>query len=153
IEEQFYLVWPLIVYFAAIKNIKHVIVAAIALAPLFRLSIYLMFGDLDAGWLGRAIYSLPFSQVDAFASGAAIAVCHLDKLQFAGRWLCASIVTVTVGGACVLGYQHLVYKAAIKGSFGYSMFLLPGYGFVWGYSLLNLVSGAFLIAAVQRLPA
>jgi peptidoglycan/LPS O-acetylase OafA/YrhL len=47
--------------------------------------------------------------------------------------------------------QHVVYKAAIKWSFGYSMYLLPAWGFVWGYTLLNLLSMAIIICAIQRL--
>ena len=153
-EEQFYLLWPLLVWFLPLATFKRIALTILAFTPLIRLSLYLFFRHLghDTEWMGRNIYCLPISQFDAFASGAAIVLWRLQDLRYAGRWLCAILAVTAICGAAVLAHEHLLYKAAMKWSFGYSMYLMPAFGFVWGYSLLNLLSMIVIVVALQRLP-
>jgi peptidoglycan/LPS O-acetylase OafA/YrhL len=70
-------------------------------------------------------------------------------LKNAGRWLTVASLSAAVCGASVLSYQHFAYHDAMKWTFGYSLYLLPAWGFVWGYSIINAVSATALIYALQ----
>jgi peptidoglycan/LPS O-acetylase OafA/YrhL len=151
VEEQFYLLWPLLVYFLPFAAFKRVVATLLVLCPFVRLGLYFIFQAQghDADWIGRNIYCLPISQFDAFAAGAAVVIWKLDRRPNAGRWLIAGIVLLGICGLGVLAHDHYFYKSANKASLGYAMYLLPCWGFVWGYSLLNLVSVLGIVCALQ----
>jgi peptidoglycan/LPS O-acetylase OafA/YrhL len=69
LEEQFYLIYPFIVYFASIKNLKKIVIALIVMCPLLRLwaSIYGVNLVSDPYWLGELFYSNTLLQADALA--------------------------------------------------------------------------------------
>jgi peptidoglycan/LPS O-acetylase OafA/YrhL len=151
VEEQFYLVWPILTYFLPLPVFKLVVSTILILTPLVRLALYLAFQGHDSDWIGRNIYSLPISQLDAFASGAAVVLWQLHKLQNAGRWFLSAATITALCGVAVILHDHYFYKNAFKSSLGYSMFLAPDWGFVWGYSVLNITAAIGVICAVQRL--
>ena len=117
VEEQFYLVWPIVVYILPVSSFKRLIIAILVATPIVRTLLYLSFQGQEQEWLGRNIYCLPISQIDAFASGAAIAVWRLQDIRSPNRWLCVTAMLTAFGGAGVIAHQHIAYKAAIKGSF------------------------------------
>ncbi|MBT1515629.1 acyltransferase [Bradyrhizobium sp. SRL28] len=149
VEEQFYLVWPLVVYFTSPRSFRLVIAGTLVVAPLIRLGIYLEFAGQPPDWTGRSIYGFPLSQFDAFAAGAAIACWPIGNPV---RWFLASIAVLAVGGLCVLAHQHLAFHSAMKWSFGYAMFLMQDGGFVWGYSLLNIAAALGIACAIRHPP-
>jgi len=153
VEEQFYLFWPLLVYFLPEKAFRRTVAAILVLTPALRLAFCVVFLHLgrDSAWIGKSIYCLPFAQFDAFAAGAAISLWRLNSVPHAGRWfLVALSITALCGMGCLL-HDHFVYRNAFMASLGYPMYLMPDWGFVWGYSLLNLVSCLGIICATQRL--
>jgi peptidoglycan/LPS O-acetylase OafA/YrhL len=153
VEEQFYLLWPLAVYFCSLASLKRIILATIVFSPVVRAISYFAIRYLGYDELaGRAVYVLPFTQFDAFAFGAAISVWHLRNFQYPRRLIVAVGLLTALLGAAVILHQHFAYRAAFKASLGYQMYLLPDYGFIWAYSLLNLLSAAAVICAIQRLP-
>jgi peptidoglycan/LPS O-acetylase OafA/YrhL len=150
VEEQFYLLWPFIVYFLPTPVLKKLVVAIIAAAPLARLATYLVFRD-QPDIVGRAIYGLPFSQFDAFAMGAAIVLWDLRQLARAGTRFLQVLLLTAVCGVVVLLHEHLYGGGAMKWSFGYPMYLAPVGEFVWGYSLIDAVATIGIVCALQRL--
>jgi peptidoglycan/LPS O-acetylase OafA/YrhL len=152
VEEQFYLIWPLLIYSIPNRSLKAVVVGIILIAPTWRLATYFYFMDTPE-LVGRAIYGLPFSQFDAFALGAAIVLWDLRQLNNAGKLFVVAAVMAALAGAIVILHQHFLGPGAIKWSFGYAMYLLPLYEFVWGYSILDIVSMIGIICAIQRLEA
>jgi peptidoglycan/LPS O-acetylase OafA/YrhL len=151
VEEQFYLIWPLLIYATPQRHLKKMIATIIISGPLIRLVVYYCFRE-NSEVLGRAIYSLPFTQFDAFAFGAAIIVWEAQKIGNAGRLFLVSTFAMGALGALTILYMHFFGGGAYKGSLGYAMYLLPLGGFVWGYSLIGLVSMFGIICALQRLP-
>ena len=149
VEEQFYLLWPLLVYFLPLSTFKRLVATLLIVCPIIRLGLFFAFQGHDADWVGRNIYGLPISQFDAFAAGAAIILWRLDRLPSARGWLVASILLLGFCGFSVLTHDHYFYRSAMKSSLGYSMYLLPCWGFVWGYSLLNLVAALGIACALQ----
>jgi peptidoglycan/LPS O-acetylase OafA/YrhL len=152
VEEQFYLIWPLLVYFMPLVAFKRTVIAIIALTPFVRLTLYFVFQGHDSEWIGRNIYCLPISQLDAFAAGAAIATWRLqDSLKNTGRLLVVVLIVTTISGAVVVLHDHIFYRSAVKTSLGFAMYLLSAWGFVWGYSLLNVLFALGIVCALQRL--
>ncbi len=149
VEEQFYLVWPLVVFFLNRDQLKKAVILILVLAPAGRLAVYLAFAPGVTDWLGRTIYSLPTSQIDAFAAGAAITFLDSDRPW---RWAFLSLGAGLLAGAGVLAHQHFAHHAAMKWSFGYAMFLMQDGGLVWGYSTLNIIAALGIAAAVKSPP-
>lgn len=155
VEEQFYLLWPAVVYFCPLPLLKRVILGILFFGPIVRVALYIMLRGLgyDEEFVGRVLYVLPFTQFDAFAFGAAISVWRLQDLRDSGRLIVIVGLLTASLGAFVLLHQHFAYRAAFKGSLGYQMYLLADNGFVWAYSLLDLLSAVAVIGAIQKLPA
>jgi peptidoglycan/LPS O-acetylase OafA/YrhL len=153
VEEQFYLLWPFLVFFMPMTVFKRTALLIIALSPLVRLGLFINFQGHDQEWIGRNIYCLPISQFDAFAAGAAISIWRLESLPSAWKWFLGVAGLTALCGIGVLAHEHFLYKNAIKWTLGYSMFLLPAGGFVWAYSLLNFLSAGIIICSMQRLSA
>jgi peptidoglycan/LPS O-acetylase OafA/YrhL len=151
VEQQFYIVWPFLVFFLPPKILKSAVGTILAFTPLVRLAIFefLVHRGFGGQYAGKAVYVLPIAQFDAFAAGAAISLWGLDRLPQAGRWFASSIVITAAAGFAVLASAYFGERGAFIASFGYAMFLLPSYGFVWGYSLLNVVFMLGIICAVQ----
>ena len=85
VEEQFYLVWPLIIYFTPRRHLKPAMIGIILLAPLCRYLTYYHWSWFDnSGWL-PATYLLPTSHMDAFAMGALLAI-HPFKADYRHFW-------------------------------------------------------------------
>jgi peptidoglycan/LPS O-acetylase OafA/YrhL len=153
VEQQFYIVWPLVVFFVPRKGFKLLVLAMLILTPLLRLAIVEFFTYTGFGgqYAGKAAYVLPVAQFDAFAAGAAISLFELNRLTHAGRWF-ASIAGITaIAGFAVLITAYIGSRSAFIASFGYAMYLRSGYGYVWGYSLLNILFMLGIICALQGL--
>jgi len=163
VEEQFYLLWPLLIFALTPRGARWMVVAILISIPLLRL---LVFALTDAGpmagiVLGRLFYLATEFQLDGFAAGAAIAVFKLTNVKIMPRTL-----ILAIGGALFLGLVNLLiaqraglvtnfsrYDAAgtvVGGiSFGYPL-LMPYNGqFLWGYSLMNFLNMALIICASQ----
>lgn len=67
VEEQFYLVWPLVVLFTPTRWLLPTFVATIAIAPVFRLAAFLLQLNLWSTMI------LPFACLDSLGSGALLA--------------------------------------------------------------------------------
>jgi peptidoglycan/LPS O-acetylase OafA/YrhL len=160
VEEQFYLLWPLLIFALAPRGARWMVVAILILIPLLRL---LVFAVTDAGpmsgiVLGRLFYLATEFQLDGFAAGAAIAVFKLTDVKVVPAKL-----TLAIACALLLGLVNLLIaqraghfyhddpRGTVFGgiSFGYPL-LMPYHGqFLWGYSVMNFLSMALIICASQ----
>jgi len=141
VEEQFYIFWPLILFFTPKEKIT------IILGPLLRTLIYLMysnhllFAPSDDPY--TAVYVLPFSHVDAFAMGGYISCFQIPNSR--KQLMVLSFIIP------LLGYISQYFTAGVIqfDSLGYEFALFTGYKFIWGYSILNYFF-ALLIYAVSQ---
>ncbi|MBC6112181.1 acyltransferase family protein [Pedobacter fastidiosus] len=101
VEEQFYLIFPFIVYYASLKNLKRITIAILIICPLIRLwaCIYGLNIFEDKYWLGEFIYSNPVCQADALAAGAALVLfdfkikkTYLFFFVVASVFLCVGLI-------------------------------------------------------------
>ncbi|MEQ9235238.1 acyltransferase family protein [Coleofasciculus sp. E2-BRE-01] len=76
VEGQFYLIWPLIIFFIRDKYLPYVMGSLLLISPLCRLALYLL-------GMGSVIKVFPLSSVDFLGMGAIVAFSHKNK-QFMG---------------------------------------------------------------------
>jgi len=150
VEEQFYLVWPFLIYFLPLPWLKRLVVVLVLAGPLFRWWL--------AGWIGamlpaaeadEAIYWFTLSHLDAFATGAALVVLgrNLQPAQVKG-WLWAALALCAGAGLANRwgwpGSEPLDWS-----SLGYPIAQLQNYQHLWSYSLLNIASALIILWATQ----
>ena len=140
VEEQFYLVWPVVVYALSPKVFNNVLGFIICVVPLARLGMLLFLPTLgyDAARTASLIYYTPLSQLDGFAFGALVAVSgwpHLSRphwLFYAGLGLMLAL------GLCT--------------GWGYSVHLPHSAQAAWGYSLIYGLTALVVLSAVRGQP-
>jgi peptidoglycan/LPS O-acetylase OafA/YrhL len=155
IEEQFYLAWPLVVYFTPPRRLLAVCLGLIAAAPTIRgaeLAWRLHQGLADQHEAGAFIYYFTGSQLDAFAFGALLSLRResprlLALLPLLSRWV---PVLVAVAGLWMLLLGQAAHDDIDAVSAGWPLHLSYFYADVWGYTLLDALFFVVL-AQIDRL--
>ena len=147
VEEQFYLLWPVILFLTPKEKLKTLFLSMIVFAPIFRLAVYLAVSNhlllpfADDPY--RAIYAMPFSHLDGFAFGA-----YITTFKFSNPRKQLAILAIVLPLAGYLT-QYLTYGSVAWDTFGYEFNMVSGYKFVWGYTVTNYFFAVF-IQAVYR---
>jgi len=164
LEEQFYLVWPFLVFVLSGPNLRRVIIAIVVLIPLFRLAFfgYFHLNRWDSYTPLVFFFATPF-RLDAFSVGAAIAVFRLTERQVKPRWFFLASGCVLLLGFVNQSVGQNPYNLMPHGgelgtsgrflgglSFGYPQFLLQNRQFLWGYSVIDFLAAALIISASQQ---
>jgi peptidoglycan/LPS O-acetylase OafA/YrhL len=133
VEEQFYLVWPLVVYFLGRQGLRRTCVGCMVGAILLRFVLAI------SGASHQAVYYLPFCRVDTLAAGAWLAIAVRDDdgvaaLMRPARW------TALVSGGILL----CVVVGVFQGRFEWvtSLFMQTiGLSLLWAFfgAILALV--------------
>ena len=136
VEEQFYIIWPLLILLVNEKHLKKLFVAGIIAGPVFRLIIFIIYqiGDVDSfrTYVWFPIYTLPFSHIDAFAFGAYISRFSIPNAR--KQLLYLSFAVPLIGFATQFianGYFEPFL------TLGYQVTLPDAYQYIWAYTLLN----------------
>jgi peptidoglycan/LPS O-acetylase OafA/YrhL len=148
VEEQFYIIWPLLIFLTPKKHLKKLFIVAIIAGPMFRMAISFLYKYYDVPFMypdySVVTYVLPFSHLDAFGFGAFITRFEIPKarLQFYILLLLLPVI----------GFATTYWST---GEWGTSTALGFGYPLgkdlkqVWGYVYLNYTC-ALLIYLVVR---
>ena len=149
VEEQFYLLWPLVVYFVSGRSLKAVIVAVLLMTPVIRYLAVLYAQVAVPGHEQPGLYAyspLP-AQWDSLATGAALAVMGIERIRRPLRWFGAATV-LALGAGLVNSWDG---GAGLTGgtTFGYAPFAIDNYQHVWSYTLVNLWAAALLVGVMQ----
>jgi len=154
IEEQFYLIWPLLVFFVANRRLKQLCLALAAGGLIIRLLEYVWIDPLPAQRLaaGRFVYYFTLSHFDAFAFGALLNFrgdALIDKLlRLATRWVPAAVVLL---GLWMLLLAQLAHYNMSLTSFGWNPTSPYFYAPIWEFTLLDALF-AVLIANLHVIP-
>lgn len=145
VEEQFYLVWPFLIFLLPRRRVAPFLLALVVAGPALRaigLHFLLRPGASQLNDPYIALDVLTSSQLDAFATGAFVA---LFPPGGAPRALAAgSLLGLGVGSALV------VHAGLPWLSFGYPIGMSAGYAFLWGYSLINGLSALLIDCLAHR---
>jgi peptidoglycan/LPS O-acetylase OafA/YrhL len=142
VEEQFYLVWPLAIFFISPRHIRRFLLLVILAGPLVR---YLSAAILDANLLPTlrdtdlVIYILPFSHFDAFAIGGYFALYGKSRSGYL-VWLSMLFVVMLGVSTTWLTTRQIQWD-----QLGYGPFMYDSYKYVWGYSVINLMFAYMLV--------
>jgi peptidoglycan/LPS O-acetylase OafA/YrhL len=155
VEEQFYLVFPLLLLFWR-RQATPVLLIVLLIMPVVRLA-FTAWADVDDSFVRpffipnghlqqpgtAATYVAGFTQLDAFAVGALLS---LHFRRFEGR--------VSVLAIVALMSLMVVLGALVTGTFGGAIYAphlgTPGaYQYVWGYSLVALLGGLLVVYAAR----
>lgn len=150
IEEQFYLLFPLVLFFGTRRFIRVFMWVVIIVAPLVRflLGQYFIRRGFGGETLATIVYWNTLSQLDAFFMGGMISVLSLDKsirkphILFGG-----SLLLVLLAG--VLNYTHQGFHNFFLTDLGYGFGQAGNYAYVWQYSLLNVLFAGFILVLVS----
>ncbi len=136
VEEQFYIFWPLLIFFVNEKHLKKLFLAGIVVGPVLRLATFFIYqGGFFEAFSYPAplpIYTLPFSYVDAFAFGAYISRFPIPNARKQLAYLSLAVP--------LIGFMT---QFAANGKFepfltlGYRDSMPDAYQFIWGYTLIN----------------
>lgn len=148
VEEQFYLLWPLLVFLTPKKWMKQVFIAGILSGLAFRIAFLVAYNNGLSIYfrepVSLAMYPLPFTHVDAFAFGAYISRFSFSKVR--KQLLFLGILLPVIG----FGAQYLATGEISDWiSLGYPVTLPDAYQFIWAYTLINYFF-ALLIQSVVR---
>ncbi len=142
VEEQFYLVWPLAIFFIRANHLKWFLLLVIVVGPLMRFllaAIYNAHIIPNSQALDLVIYVLPFSQFDAFAVGGYFGLYGKSRSSYL-VW--AFILFVLLLGMIT---SWLSTRQVYLGQLGYGPFMQDSYKYIWGYSLVNLMFAYILV--------
>jgi peptidoglycan/LPS O-acetylase OafA/YrhL len=143
VEEQFYLLWPLVVFCSSFKQLRRVLLVLIVAGPFIRLVeaglISTSFGRILGQRSDLTVYVLPFSHIDAFAIGGYLALfSRTPSTRVVGAY---SAVLLVVG----MLSERIATGSSPTLGFGYGPFMADSWKFVWAYSALNLLFGWILL--------
>jgi peptidoglycan/LPS O-acetylase OafA/YrhL len=132
VEEQFYLVWPLVVYWLEPRRLAQVCVGMLVASLVLRL------GALAYGMTGSVVYVMTFTHLDSLAVGTVIAVAiRLPGLaNLLPRFAVPTILVAVV--AIALARFH-------DGDFLYSSHGMAA----WGLSAIALMFGGCLLLVLR----
>ncbi|RJP54854.1 MAG: acyltransferase [Anaerolineaceae bacterium] len=147
-EEQFYLLWPIVLFLTPKENFKRLLTAIIVVAPLLRLVIFWISSNQLVPNITNdpyvSVFVLPFSHIDAFALGA-----YVTTFQFPQPRRQLAILAIALPA---IGYviQYFSYGKVLWDTFGYEFAFISGYKYLWGYSLINYFFALFIQAVVHE---
>ena len=143
LEEQFYVIWPWLVFFLPMNWLKKVALCWIVVAPVLRLILPWFFEDLPVQtWL--------VCQADALAIGGCVAMFR-DKLP--GPRQSKRLLWIMTAIVIVVGLANYFAGASAGGSYWRTLgFPHDGefnYQYVWQYSVINIWAAILILSCLQ----
>ena len=137
-EEQFYLVWPFVVYYFSRRGrFVYLALALVVISPLLRIGAWRLLPSDQVTWI---VYHAGIFQVGPLAIGAVIACGFIPRVKRAWLWaLCLTIAIATFGA----------YKNNLQDSFGFSVEMKAHHQWLWAYSVIDLIAAALVISCIQ----
>jgi peptidoglycan/LPS O-acetylase OafA/YrhL len=149
VEEQFYLIWPFLIFIIPNKHLKTFFITLIILGPFIRFAESIMHSmPALSGYFVKEqnlfINVLPFSNIDAFACGA---LFTLRPAKTKPGTILALFVTVVGLGVLT---EYLITGHIVATAFGYRPSMGDSGKSIWGYTAINILSGIVISAVSQK---
>jgi len=153
VEEQFYLIWPFIVFFSSEAMLRRILYAILFLAPVWRLAMlwFAVNHGVQTDQAALLVYITTLSQFDAFAIGAFIV--YITDVKNMSTWRLKKMVFAAITIFILIGQVNLFFTngTLLKDmtTLGYRVTMLNNYQYVWGYSVINLFAGFIIFVIVK----
>ena len=137
IEEQFYIVWPLLILVFPRKILKKYFIAGMVSGFVFRVILFFVARAGVFPFLRTSaplvVYFMTFSHVDAFSFGAYISRFPLQKATRVFWLLCLFVPLAGIS-------THYLFSGTLESApaLGFDLLMPVSYQFLWAYSLLNI---------------
>ena len=147
VEEQFYILWPFVVYFLTERQLKIVVIGLLLGCPVLRwVSGIILSGYWsDPELIGNAVYWMTFNHLDAFALGGGLNLFakNISKSDS------TKLITVS-GGICLVAglFNAYLLHNLVSSDLGYPIHSIANLQHVWSYSILNLFFAAVILRLV-----
>ncbi len=136
VEEQFYILWPLVVYLLSNRSLLRISLGLLALSLILRIVLS------SFGVIGNSLYVITFTHLDGLAVGSSLAVCLRDPKLTA-------MIRRLLPFAAVVGLAGLVAARLSGGDY-----FFWGKGMAsYGYTAIAILFGALLMYALDNGPA
>jgi peptidoglycan/LPS O-acetylase OafA/YrhL len=164
VEEQFYLVYPLVVFALGRRALAGVLIGVVALSPLLRLvaGAAAFAAHPDPVFAGRVVSVASFLHLDGFAVGGLIALAEARLARFSRR--AVTWGALGAGGALAAGFvaNALVFAAGpppaaadpyFVGASALGLPVNPFHGLqhAWVYSAIYLAAGLAIVGVLRAL--
>jgi peptidoglycan/LPS O-acetylase OafA/YrhL len=156
VEEQFYLLWPLLIGLVPLKRLPAALLAVGIGAIVFRCLVVfglpmiphaLPPGDRGALAPFAVLYSMPFNYRDAFAMGAGMNFIRWSPKPW--HVYCLGAFTLFAGIASS-GVGTMTFNGkTVYWVLGYPIFMMAHDQAIWGYTLIAMNAGVLLLAIVN----
>lgn len=144
VEEQFYLVWPLLLYRRTPRQVLIMSLLVTLAGPLIRWEV------LQAGYGHEALYSFTVCRMDSLAIGAALAAWHVMLLQSPARAVTdPEVRTKLTASVWLIGLLSMATAAVTSHGFQ----RIETQSQVWSYSVLGMAFVLLLGASVEDMSA
>ena len=135
VEEQFYLVWPIVVLWLGAKRLRALCIAMVVAGPLIRLALHL------AGAPELAISEFTVARMDALAAGALLAVLWRDDESRAA--VTQMLPRLAIGSAFAAGLVFLIRRGFQENDLGVQLF---------GHTPVILICAWLLVVGLRERP-
>lgn len=153
IEEQFYLLWPLVIYFFNLRALRVILIVILMGAPITRyfMGEYLIAeGRLAPEFIGETVYRFTLGQWDSFAFGAAIPLFGLNTSVKRPGWLFAGAMALLVMGGVWNYFTQLAVNPHLSiTSLGYPIGSMLNAQHIWSYTVLGFAAMALIIFTIR----
>ncbi len=151
VEEQFYLVWPLIVWSLSNARLKYLLWILILVTPLGRWVIAASLpASIDGLNRGNILYTLPSSHLDSLAVGALLALEEFsNQLHLVTKKLfCATLIFIGAHVFTVYNYWDVPFSNTFIISVPERLIFTGAH--IWFLSIIATVCGIVITRCVQR---
>ncbi|MHA4808132.1 acyltransferase family protein [Flavitalea flava] len=150
IEEQFYLLFPVIILLSPKPLIKFLLWAILFISPFLRFLVgeYYKSKGLPSLTIADGVNFNTLCQLDAFCMGGIIPVLSLDK-RVKKPWTLFGAMVILALGAGLAGYLLSPSPLPYLLDLGYYHYFTSQYQHIWQYTCLNLVFASLILALVS----
>ncbi|MES2684051.1 MAG: acyltransferase [Pseudomonadota bacterium] len=147
VEEQFYLLWPLLLFALPARWRLAALLALVLAGPLLRLAVWLWWPFAAPENRPHAVAVCTFSQLDAFAMGGLVALAgeRLRRVPAPALWLVGALAL-----AWLLGLMVPAAASTAPLTLGYPNTLPQAGQWLWGYTVVNALAALLLGLVVHR---
>ena len=151
VEEQFYLIWPLVIYLVPRRNLKSTLILLILAGPLLRLATWWIWPpDIGVPLTSKvtlAVYLLTPSHMDAFAAGALVNLVNW-RVRYSHVLILLALLFAVGVATNGIGIKATHATGSVL-SLGWPVMMPKSMQFIWGYSAINLFWLATILAIIN----